>query len=652
MKKPLWSPSIERYANSNLVNFIERVNEKYKLDLNSFFELYYWSIDEHKKFWSTLLEYSEIKLSKNFSSELSGEGMFGVKFFPDARLNFAENLLRFKDEQIALISARENFETIKISYAELFLLVAKCAEALKTLGIEKGDRVAGFVSNTPEAVIAMLAATSLGAVWTSCSPDFGSDAVISRFEQIEPKVLFASEGYSYNGKLIDNNKKISAISKKLKCIKKIVTIPVNNNPLAIFGKKKFEKDGFNTFLKNDAAEIEFVQTDFNDPVYILYSSGTTGKPKCIVHGAGGTLLQHYKELALHADLKREDTIFYFTTCGWMMWNWLVSTLFIGAKVVLYEGSPAYPGVDFLWQLADEENISVFGTSPKFLSQCEKQNFDPSESFQFKNLKTILSTGSPLSEQNFHWVYERVKKDVQLSSISGGTDIISCFMLGSPMLPVFAGEIQTRGLGMAVDVFDEEGKSISREVGELVCKKPFPSMPLFFWNDEDEKKYRESYFNMFKDVWRHGDFIELTENDGVIMHGRSDATLNPGGVRIGTAEIYNIVEAMEEVSDSLVIGQKWNNDTRVLLFVVLRDGLPLNETLIAKIKHDIKYKASPRHVPQKILAIGEVPRTINGKKVEIAAARIINGQPAENLEVLQNPASLKAFEQLKELLNSE
>lgn len=652
MKKPLWSPSIERYANSNLVNFIKHINEKYKLDLTSYFELYYWSIDKHKIFWSTLLEYSGIKLSKSYSIELSGEGMFGVKYFPDAQLNFAENLLRFRDERIALISVRENFETIRLSYFELFLLTAKCAEALKSIGVARGDRVAGFISNTPEAVIAMLATTSLGAVWTSCSPDFGSDAVISRFEQIEPKVLFASESYSYNGKQIDNKEKISAISQRLKCVKKIVAIPINNNPLEIFGNKKFEKNSFNSFLKNKATEIEFVQTDFNDPVYILYSSGTTGKPKCIVHGAGGTLLQHYKELALHTDLKSEDTIFYFTTCGWMMWNWLVSSLFIGAKIVLYEGSPAYPAIDFLWQLADEENISVFGTSPKFLSQCEKLNSDPSELFQFKNLKTILSTGSPLSEQNFHWVYEHIKKDVQLSSISGGTDIISCFMLGSPMLPVFAGEIQTRGLGMAVDVFDEDGKSISGEVGELVCKKTFPSMPLFFWNDKDGEKYRESYFNMFKDIWRHGDFIELTENDGVIMHGRSDATLNPGGVRIGTAEIYNIVEAMEEVNDSLVIGQKWNNDIRVLLFIVLNDGLQLNETLIAKIKHDIKYKASPRHVPHKIFTIAEVPRTINGKKVEIAVSRIINGQPAENLEVLQNPASLKGFEQMKSILNSD
>ncbi len=649
MKKPIWSPSIERYANSNLVRFIDFINEKHKKELTSFFELYYWSIDEHEKFWESLLDFSEIKLSKSFDKILIGNEMFGAKYFSGAELNFAENLLRFNDDEIAIISVRENFENIKITYAQLNFLTAKCADALAECGIKKGDRVAGYISNLPEAVIAMLATTSLGAIWTSCSPDFGDAAVIDRFEQIKPKILFASEAYSYNGKVIDNSEKISAVMHKIKSIEKLIKIPINNNPLEVLGKKKkWGKDSFNTFINNKATKIKFEQNSFDHPVYILYSSGTTGKPKCIVHGAGGTLLQHYKELALHTDLKREDTIFYFTTCGWMMWNWLVSSLFIGAKVVLFDGSPTYPNIDSLWQLSEVEKISIFGTSPKFLSLCEKQNCDPSENFSFENLKTILSTGSPLSEQNFHWVYERIKKDVQLSSISGGTDIISCFMLGSPMLPVYAGEIQTRGLGMSVDVYDEEGNSINGEVGELVCKKPFPSMPLFFWNDEENKKYKESYFNFYEGVWRHGDFIELTENDGIITHGRSDATLNPGGVRIGTAEIYNIVEAMDEVLDSLVVGQKWNNDVRVILFIVLDEKVSLDQHLTEKIKHDIKYKASPRHVPNKIIRVTEIPRTINGKKVELAVTRIINEQKIENLEVLQNPSSLKQYENIPQL----
>lgn len=649
MKKPLWSPTIERYANTNLVRFIDFVNEKHKKEITSYFELYYWSIDEHEKFWQTLLEFSEIKLTKSYSEVCRGKQMFGTKYFIDAELNFAENLLRFNDDEIAIVSVRENFDIIRISYKELKTLTTKCAEAMKNCGVEKGDRVAGFISNIPEAIIAMLAATSIGAIWTSCSPDFGDKAVIDRFEQIKPKILFATQSYSYNGRIINNEDKISSIRNALKSIERLIIIPINNNPLEVLvKKKKFEKDAFNSFISNEADELIFEQTSFNHPIYILYSSGTTGKPKCIVHGAGGTLLQHFKELALHTDLKRTDTIFYFTTCGWMMWNWLVSSLFIGAKVMIYEGSPAFPDINFIWRLVEEERISILGTSPKFLFQCEKLNFNPSDYLSLKYLKTILSTGSHLSEQNFHWVYERVKKDVQLSSISGGTDIISCFMLGSPMLPVYAGEIQTRGLGMAVEVFTEEGNAVSGEVGELVCTKPFPSMPLFFWNDEENKKYKDSYFNTYNDVWRHGDFIELTENDGIIIHGRSDATLNPGGVRIGTAELYNIVEAMAEVEDSLVVAQSYQNDVRVILFVVLSDSIQLDSNLIEKIKMEIRHKASPRHVPSKIIAIKEVPRTINGKKVEIAVTRIINGQKVENIEVIQNSAALEEFAKIRAL----
>jgi len=656
VKQPLWTPSKELQNHSNMSSFMRYVEQIAGKPIPSYNELYDWSINNLEEFWKSIWVMGGIIHSKLYEKILSSPIIPGAIWFEGAELNFAENLLRYKDTNTAIISSREDEPTIKITYDELYQYVSSLVKNLRKFGVKKGDRVAAFITNIPEAIIGMLASTSIGAYWSSASPDFGLNSILDRFGQIQPKILFAVESYQYNGKHIDCIEKIEQILKYISSLEKVIVVShffdFNNFPKEkskAIGKIKNGVE-FKDLLVEGNSEIEFEQLPFDHPVYIMYSSGTTGKPKCIVHGAGGTLLQHFKELSLHTNLNRHDVITYYTTCGWMMWNWLVSSLNIGSTLFLYDGSPSYPNIKALWKKIEEEKITIFGTSPKFLTTCQKSNLIPKEEFDLSSLKTILSTGSPLSEENFEWVYSQVKEDVQLSSISGGTDIISCFMLGNPILPVYSGEIQCRGLGMKVEAFNENGNSIIEEKGELVCTKPFPSMPVYFWNDPDGNKYKSAYFNYYPGLWRHGDFIKITESGAVIVYGRSDATLNPGGVRIGTAEIYEIVESMDEVADCIVVGQNWHNDIRIILFVVLMDGLNLNKELIDKIKANIRNSATPRHVPSKIIQVKDIPRTINMKKVELAVANVINGVQVENKDVLVNPESLKQFENISSLLS--
>ncbi len=645
MKQPIWTPSEERIENANMTRYMKDLGRRLGDQFNSYHELYQWSVENIEEFWESIWDFSEIIHSKKGDRILEADGMWGAKWFQGAKLNFAENLLRYRDARPAMVHWAEDQPPIRYSYQELYDRVARCAEGLKQLGVKKGDRVTGFIPNIPEAVIAMLATTSLGAIWSSCSPDFGFQGVMDRFGQIQPKVLFSADGYSYNGKWFDSLERVRRISEQIPSLKKIVLISRNETS----GLGSIPKAmAWDELLSNSAKAVRFEQLPFDHPVYIMYSSGTTGAPKCLVHGAGGTLLQHHKELMLHTNLKREDGILYFTTCGWMMWNWLVSSLAVGATVFLYDGSPAYPDIGILWKAAMEEKISVFGTSPKFLTACENSGIKPREQFDLSALKTVLSTGSPLSTKNFEWVYKNVKEDVQLSSISGGTDIVSCFMLGCPIIPVYSGEIQCRGLGMKVETADDSGNIVANQVGDLVCTAPFPSRPIYFWNDPDNKKYHSAYYDYFPGIWRHGDYIEITETGGIVVYGRSDATLNPGGVRIGTAEIYAPLEAMEEIDDSIVAAQKWQNDVRIVLFVVPADGVEFSEELAQKIRQHIRRQRTPRHVPAIILAVDDVPRTISGKKVEMAVANIIHGEEVKNRSALANPEALEQFKDRPEL----
>ncbi len=646
MKKILWKPDPKK--ETKMAELTAIINHNHDQKIKNYEQLHNWSVNNIPEFWEEIWNYCDIIHSESYTQVVNDvKFMPGAKWFTGAKLNFAENLLRFRDDRVAIKFKSEDKSLRELTYLELFNEVEKVSSYLKELGVQKGDRVVGFLPNVPEAVVAMLATSSLGAVWSSCSPDFGTNGVLDRFSQIEPKVIFSAYGYRYNGKYYDSLKKLDGVLKKLPAVQKVILID-NHNSDEI--SPKFEFINYNKILESNPNPLQFEQLPFDHPLYILYSSGTTGLPKSIVHSAGGTLLQHLKELHFHCDLKREDTIFYFTTSGWMMWNWLLSALSIGSTVVLYDGSPFYPDGKEMWRLSEELEFSVFGTSAKYIDACRENNIFPSTFSNLPKLRLILSTGSPLVEESFEYVYKHVKKDVHLASISGGTDIISCFALGNPTLEVVKGELQCRGLGMDVHSYDENGKPIIGRKGELVCISAFPSMPVYFWNDRDGLKYKNAYFSTFPGTWHHGDFIRISEKGSLKIYGRSDSTLNPGGVRIGTSEIYRVVNSIDIIEDSLVIGQEWEGDQRIILFVLMINDLPLEKDIIDQIKFQIKNNCSPRHIPSKIIKVKGIPYTINGKKVEVAVKKVIEGKTVTNKESLSNPETLSQFRNIPELLN--
>ncbi|HUH94034.1 MAG TPA: acetoacetate--CoA ligase [Casimicrobiaceae bacterium] len=650
--KPLWQPSARRIAGANLTAFADRIAARHGVALPDYSALYRWSLEQPEAFWRAI--WSDAVVGEAGARTLiDADRMPGARFFPDARLNYAENLLAGRAQrgaEDALVFWGEDKVKRRLSNADLVAAVSSVAQALRAEGVGQGDRVAGYLPNMPETIIAMLATASLGAIWSSASPDFGVQGVLDRFGQIEPKVLFTVDGYWYNGKPQPILERVGAIAAKLPTLARVVVAPYLGERPGTLPLRAILWDGF--LAPFAPAPIAYAQLPFDHPLFILYSSGTTGVPKCIVHGAGGTLLQHLKEHRLHGDVKPGDRLFYFTTCGWMMWNWLASGLASGATLLLYDGSPFAREGRILWDLADAEAMTHFGTSAKYLDALKKTGLVPRQDYALSALRAVLSTGSPLAPEGFDYVYECVKDDVCLSSISGGTDIISCFALGCPTRPVWRGELQCRGLGMKVDVFDENGRSVRGRKGELVCTAPFPSMPIGFWNDPDGAKYRAAYFERFPGVWCHGDWVELTHHDGMIIYGRSDATLNPGGVRIGTAEIYRQVEQLDEVVESIVIGQDWPpgavGDVRVVLFVRLREGLALDEALTERIKRQIRANTTPRHVPAKIVQVDDIPRTKSGKIVELAVRNVVHGRPVKNVEALANPEALEQFRGRAEL----
>jgi len=637
--KILWNPPISLIKDSNIFEFQNIINYKYNLSIKKYSELYKWSISNIDDFWEELWDYSKIVYSHPYTKVIkSTDNIWETNWFIDSKLNYAENLLRYKNDSIAIYFFGENQVRNQLTFNELYNNVAKVAFSFKEMGIKKGDRVAGFIPNMPEAVIAMLATASIGAIWSSCSPDFGIDGVLDRFSQINPKLIISSDGYYYKGKEISCTNKLNKITNSLDSVEKVIIVNYINSG----------ESNWSQLLDNNQTDISFEQVNFSHPLYIMYSSGTTGKPKSIVHSVGGTLLQHYKEHLLHVNLKKNDKIFYFTTCGWMMWNWLVSSLSIGASIVLYDGNPFFPNNESLLKIMDDLDINIFGTSAKYIASLESLDIRPNQ-FKFTSLKSILSTGSVLSPDSYEYIYKNWKKTVQLSSISGGTDIISCFALGNPILPVYKNELQCIGLGMSIKSYDNNMNHELNRKGELVCDKPFPSMPVGFWKDNNNEKYINAYFKYFPNVWRHGDYIMINSHGGVTIYGRSDATLNPGGVRIGTSEIYQIIEQHHKIEDSVAVGQNISGDERILLFLKLKDSEVLTELLIDEIKILIKDNCSPRHIPAFIMQVKDIPYTINGKKIEIAIKHIIHNEEVPNIESISNPGCLEEYKTKAEKL---